>query len=447
MIQARPPPTPPPAAENEVVAALQLRRRLATAEQKLAVAESTAEIAASAQRDREALLTRQLELKLHAAQEKLRSEFDAELDRAKHAAVAQAERDAAELQLATSRAADSRVDQAYEEADFRVQEALREATERIRAAQLREDEAAEALSSAMERREQDRQELERAFARKAAEEEAAASRMWSSRLDESVAAARAEAGEVSSEQHAATRQALAESERQLTQTRQLLEQAEEAESEAQAALLDLEASSEARLREARSAHEAAAADHHTSISELREQHSAATDMAAEFNQMHEAAAGVEEKLRAHVADLELELAETRREVSEAVATTKADAAAQMTVAMQREQARSKEAIARATAEAELLRSNETALKHRIRVGAEELTAASVGAQSVEEQLRAAAQRERQLSEAVELAREETARHWRGKLDDAMSAMDEIELDLHSAKRCSSAQCTYYFNCL
>ena len=114
-MQARPPPTPPPAAENEVVAALQLRRRLATAEQKLAVAESTAEIAASAQRDREALLTRQLELKLHAAQEKLRSEFDAELDRAKHAAVAQAERDAAELQLATSRAADSRVDQAYEE--------------------------------------------------------------------------------------------------------------------------------------------------------------------------------------------------------------------------------------------------------------------------------------------------------------------------------------------
>ena len=151
-MQARPPPTPPPAAENEVVAALQLRRRLATAEQKLAVAESTAEIAASAQRAREALLTRQLELKLHAAQEKLRSEFDAELDRAKHAAVAQAERDAAELQLATSRAADSRVDLEYEEADFRVQEALREATERIRAAQLREDEAAEALSSAMERR-------------------------------------------------------------------------------------------------------------------------------------------------------------------------------------------------------------------------------------------------------------------------------------------------------
>ena len=52
-----------------------------------------------------------------------------------------------------------------------MQEALREATERIRAAQLREDEAAEALSSAMERREQDRQELERAFARKAAEEQ------------------------------------------------------------------------------------------------------------------------------------------------------------------------------------------------------------------------------------------------------------------------------------
>ena len=318
---------------DDVVASLQLRRQLATAEAARQMADQAAEQAKRAMRDRETQLRRSFQSKLKAAEQELRSEARAELDSARHQATAACGRDAMELQLAASRAADQRVDLAYEEADARVQAVLRDAAERIAEAQQCEDQAHEdvAIQLALQLRSSDQ-----AAARQVAAVVAEQEELWSARLDEQVTAVRVEkrgAGDqahqltrnaLTDEQnaHEQTRLALATAERMHEQTQRRLEGSEQRETDAHSSLARVESRGEMRLRDTLAVHEAAVSGHEEALAVLHSQHSAATAKTREAYSLQEATAVAACQVRA--VDLERGLAAAKREAIADIASVRAE---------------------------------------------------------------------------------------------------------------------------